>query len=650
MRAGISVMRITECLLNLEENGNDRIKRCCQTVSCIVHTADQRLGLNNMGRAMLSVQQTNPPVRLSENAMRVLRARYLRRDSNGNIVETPRQMFERVARAVSEAELAYGPASHSHLWEERFFKLMSSLDFLPNSPTLMNAGNPLGQLSACFVVPIEDSLDSIFDALSNMAMIQRSGGGTGFSFSRLRAAGERLSSSGGTSSGPVSFMRIFDSATENIKLGGRRRGANMAVLRIDHPDIEQFIDCKRDGRSLQNFNLSVSATNEFMSAIDTGGEQPLRTSDGRVVRAVSARALFDRMCTAAWETGDPGVFFVDTVNRANPTPADGMIECTNPCGEVPLLPNEACNLGSLNLTHFVRKHQQRAMLDWECLRDVIHTAVRFLDDVITVNRYMFHEIEEATQARRKIGLGVMGFAEACILLNISYADDEALSFADHLMGFIAEEARNASVLLAEERGTFPTWSTSTFGKRGLALRNATQTSIAPTGTISVIAGTCSGIEPLFALAYRRVGVLENETLTELNPVLVRYLEEHFNNSAEIIQSVIRTGGFSDQTAIPPALRRLFLTALEIPSAQHVHLQAAFQRHVDNGVSKTVNLPAEALVGEVAEIFRHAYKLKCKGITVFRYGSKSEQVLQLGAGEEPFEREYFAHCDPAACKL
>ncbi len=649
-RAGIPVMRITECLLNLEENGNNRIKWCCQTFFCNVHAAEERAGLNNMGCAMLSVQQAKPPVKLSENAMRVLEARYLRRDSNGNVVETPRQMFERVARAVSEAELEYGPASHSHLWEERFFTLMSSLDFLPNSPTLMNAGNPLGQLSACFVVPIEDSLDSIFDALSNMAMIQRSGGGTGFSFSGLRAAGERLSSSGGTSSGPVSFMRIFDSATENIKLGGRRRGANMAVLRVDHPDIEQFIDCKRDGRSLQNFNLSVSATDEFMSAIDTGGEQPLRSSDGRTIKAVSARALFDRICTAAWETGDPGMLFVDTVNRASPTPTDGMIECTNPCGEVPLLPNEACNLGSLNLTHFVRADQQPARLEWEYLRQVIHTVVRFLDDVITVNRYPLRAIERATEARRKIGLGVMGFAEACILLNISYADDEALSFADHLMGFIAEEARSASALLAEERGTFPTWSTSTFGKRGLPLRNATQTSIAPTGTISLIAGTCSGIEPLFALAYRRVGVLENETLTELNPLLVRYLEEHFNSSAEVIQAVIRTGRFSDQTAIPPVLRRLFLTALEIPPTHHVRLQAAFQRHVDNGVSKTVNLPAEASVGEIAEIFRLAHKLNCKGITVFRYGSKSEQVLQLGAGEEPFEREYFARCDPAACKL
>lgn len=599
---------------------------------------------------MLAVHREKAPVKLSDNAMRVLKARYLRRDSDGQVVETPRQMFERVARAVSEAELEYGPAGQSRIWEERFFKLMSSLDFLPNSPTLMNAGSPLGQLSACFVLPIDDSLESIFQALSKMAMIQRSGGGTGFSFSRLRAAGERLSSSGGTSSGPVSFMRIFDSATENIKLGGRRRGANMAVLRVDHPDIEQFIDCKRDGRSLQNFNLSVAATDEFMTAAQTGGDQPLRAGNGRTVKTVSARSLFERICTAAWETGDPGLFFVDTVNRANPAPSDGIIESTNPCGEVPLLPNESCNLGSINLTHFIRTDHAESGIDWERLREVVHTAIRFLDDVITVNRYPFPEIEEATHARRKVGLGVMGFAEACILLNIPYTDDEALSFADQLMRFIAEEARRASALLAEARGTFATWSSSTFAERGLRLRNATQTSIAPTGTISLIAGTCSGIEPLFAIAYRRVGVLENETLTELNPVLVRYMEEHVDNPAAIIQSVIRTGQLSHQSGVPLSLRRLLLTALEIPAAQHVRLQAAFQRHVDNGVSKTVNLPAESSVGEIAEVFRLAHKLSCKGITVFRYGSKSEQVLELGAGEEPFEREYFTHCDPAACKL
>ncbi len=588
--------------------------------------------------------------KLSENALRVLKARYLRRNLDGQVVETPRQMFERVARAVSEAELEYGPASQSHYWEERFLHLMMRLDFLPNSPTLMNAGTSLGQLSACFVLPIEDSLESIFDALSKMAMIQRSGGGTGFSFSRLRAAGERLHSSGGTSSGPISFMRIFDAATENIKLGGRRRGANMAMLRMDHPDIEEFIDCKREQGILGNFNLSVAATDEFMNAVQTNAEQPLRAGDGRVVKTLRARVLFEKICAAAWETGDPGLFFLDTANGASATPEDGSIECSNPCGEVPLFPNESCNLGSINLPHFVHAEQARPAMDWDRLRYVVHTAIRFLDDVTTVNRYPFAEIENATLARRKIGLGVMGFAEACILMKICYGDDEALAFADEVMGFIAQEARRASASLAEDRGVFPTWSKSALARHGLKLRNATQTSIAPTGTLSIIGGTCSGIEPLFALAYRRVGVLENETIAEINPVLLRYLTEHTENPDAVLQSVMRAGRLWPEPGIPSEMRRLFVTALEIPSAQHVRLQAAFQKHVDNAVSKTVNLPPDATVSEIRDIFLLAYKLRCKGITVFRYGSKPGQVLQIGTGEEPYEREYFARCDPGACKL
>ncbi|MGZ4859642.1 MAG: adenosylcobalamin-dependent ribonucleoside-diphosphate reductase [Candidatus Angelobacter sp.] len=608
----------------------------------------RQLGFDMLSPAQ--VHKEKPPVKLSENSMRVLKARYLRRDGNGNVVETPRQMFERVALAVAQAELAYGPASQSHVWEERFFELMSTLDFLPNSPTLMNAGTSLGQLSACFVLPIEDTLESIFQTLSNMAMIQRSGGGTGFAFSRLRAAGERLSSSGGISSGPISFMRIFDSATENIKLGGRRRGANMAVLRVDHADIEEFIECKRDGRSLRNFNLSAAVTDEFMSAIHTGRDWPLRAGDGRVVKNASARALFDRICSAAWETGDPGLLFIDTINRASPTPADGIIESTNPCGEVPLLQYECCNLGSINLTHFVSTDGHEPALDWERLRETVHTAVRFLDDVVTINRYPLREIEEATLARRKIGLGIMGFAEACILLSISYASEEALAFGEQVMKFIAGQARQASALLAEDRGAFPAWSHSIFASRGPRLRNATQASIAPTGTVSLMAGTSSGIEPLFALAYRRVAVLERETLFELNPLLARYLEHYVDDAAGITESVIHTGQLSNEAGVPLALRRLFVTALEVSPEQHVRVQAAFQRHVDNAVSKTVNLPADSSVEEIAKVFLLAHELNCKGVTVFRYGSKSEQVLQLGAGEEPHEREYFTHCDPAACKL
>ena len=588
--------------------------------------------------------------KLNENSMRVLSARYLRRDVRGIVVETPHQMFERVARAVSEAELIFGPASNARLWEERFCEMLGSLDFLPNSPTLMNAGTQLGQLSACFVLPIEDTLESIFQALSNMALIQRSGGGTGFSFSRLRAMGEMLRSSGGISSGPVSFMKIFDAATENIKLGGRRRGANMAVLRVDHPDIVAFIDSKRDGHSgLSNFNLSVAATDEFMSAVESGGELALHASNGQVMRTLPARAIFDRICQAAWETGDPGLIFIDTINSVNPIAADGTIESTNPCGEVPLLPYESCNLGSINLTHFVTTADGEGKLEWNRLRRTIHDAVRFLDDVITVNRYPLAEVKDATEAYRKIGLGIMGFAEACILCGISYADEASLAFANELMQFIAAEARHASALLADERGTFPAWGRSRFALSGLKLRNATQTSIAPTGTISLIAGTSPGIEPLFALAYRRMGVLGNETLVEFNPVFARYLEND-DRAEKIMELVQSTGSLARCAEIAPELKRLFVTALEVPPEQHVRIQAAFQKHVDNAVSKTVNLPADATVEQVAGVYSLAHKLGCKGVTIFRYGSKLEQVLHLGAEEEPYEHEYFTRCDPGACKL
>lgn len=599
-----------------------------------------------LNAAILNLKNTRPEI--SENGMRVLKARYLRRDLRGQVVETPQQMFERVARAVSEAELVFGPASNARFWEERFSEMLVALDFLPNSPTLMNAGTQLGQLSACFVLPIEDTLESIFQALSSMALVQRSGGGTGFSFSRLRAAGELLKSTGGASSGPVSFMKIFDSATENIKLGGKRRGANMAVLRVDHPDIVAFIDSKRDGRSLANFNLSVAATDEFMAAVETGGEQSLCDSSRRIIRILPARAIFDRICQAAWETGDPGLVFLDTINRANPTPADGWIESTNPCGEVPLLPFESCNLGSINLTHFINPEAGNGKVEWGRLRRAVHDAVRFLDDVITINRSPLPEIEQATKAHRKIGLGIMGFAEACILCGISYSSDAALGFAEELMQFIAAEARSASASLAEERGPFPAWNRSSFAP-SLRLRNATQVSIAPTGTISLIAGTSSGIEPLFALAYRRA-VLEGQELVELNPIFHRYLQCCGTTGSGIAEAVARTGSLAGQDAVPAELRRLFVTALEIPPEHHVRMQAAFQKHTDNAVSKTVNLPADARVEDIAGVYSLAYKLGCKGVTVFRYGSKPDQVLRLGAEEEPYEHEYFTRCDPGACKL
>lgn len=585
----------------------------------------------------------------SENAIRVLRARYLRRNGNGLIAETPEQMLERVARAVSVAELTYGPASTAQLWERRFHEMLASLEFLPNSPTLMNAGLHPGQLSACFVLPVEDTLESIFRALSNMASIQSSGGGTGFSFSHLRSRGQPLRSTGGISSGPVSFIKIFDSATENIRLGGRRRGANMAVLRVDHPDILEFIDCKREGNALSNFNLSVAVTDAFMSAVASRGTVQLREPLGGTAGRHPARRIFDRICEAAWETGDPGLVFYDTIQRANPTPDDGEIESTNPCGEVPLLPWESCNLGSINLTRFMCARSARVQLDWKRLRQTVHDAVRFLDDVISVNRYPLSEVQRATEKRRKIGLGVMGFAEACILGGIGYDTRAALVFADKLMAFIALEARRASAALAKERGPFPTWDRSRYAATGVRLRNATLTSIAPTGTISLIAGTSPGIEPLFGLAYRRVGVLEGKNLLELNPIFARRLGSDAA-TRKVMEHVLQTGSLSGAPGCSPELQRLFVAALQVVPEQHVRIQAVFQKHVDNAVSKTVNLPSDASVEQVANVYRLAHRLGCKGITIFRQGSRENQVIQLGTTEDAYEHEYFARCDPGACNL
>ena len=588
---------------------------------------------------------------ISENALKVLRARYLRRDAGGHIIETPDQLFQRVARAVSEAELQYGTPAEARLWEERFYGMLTALDFLPNSPTLMNAGTPLGQLSACFVLPIHDSMESIFDALRDMALIQRTGGGTGFSFSHLRPAGDVVGSTGGTSSGPVSFMKIFDCATENIKVGGKRRGANMAVLRVDHADIEKFVNAKRDGVSLQNFNLSVGITDEFMEAVQSGADLAVRhPADSRELKRLPARKLFSNICEAAWETGDPGLVFLDTIARANPIPAVGKIECTNPCGEVPLLPYEACNLGSINLVRFVTRRDSQPVVDYERLKDRIHVAVRFLDDVIAVNRYPLVAVERITVANRKIGLGVMGFAEACILLDLPYSSNAALQFADQLMSFVASEARLASAQLSETRGTFPNWAQSIYAPRGVRVRNATQTSIAPTGTLSIIAGTTSGIEPLFGLAYRREHVLGNDTLAELNPLLLRYLESRNIALDRVLNEVIERGTLDSIEGISADVRELFKTALSIPAEHHVRMQAAFQKHVDNAVSKTVNLSQEATPGDIADVYLLAHRVGCKGITVYRYGSRAKQVLELGAGDSSEFREKFAKCDPDACRL
>jgi len=589
-------------------------------------------------------------VTLSQNALRVLEARYLRRNEERRVVETPAELFESVAKGVAFAEQLLASASKARYWEERFYELMSSLDFLPNTPTLMNAGKPLGQLSACFVLPVEDSIEGIFDAVKNMALVQRTGGGTGFSFSRLRPKGDLVQSTAGESSGPVSFMKIFDCATDNIKQGGKRRGANMGILRVDHPDILEFIWAKRDGVTLQNFNISVAVTDDFMKAVKEDGEVNLAHPHSRFKRSLRARAVFQAMAEAAWLTGDPGLVFLDAINRANPTPHLGSIEATNPCGEIPLLPYESCNLGSINLAHMLRRVEGPPEVNWEKLGSTVHAAVRFLDDVIEVSKYPVPEIEEMTRGNRKIGLGVMGFAEMLIRLGISYATDEAVQAADKIAQFIALEAEKASKALAEERGVFPHWKGSALEAKGIKVRNATRTAIAPTGTIGIIAGTSPSIEPLFALAYRRSHVLGEQTLYEVNPLLLEFLERHGLRAQEVLDRILQTGSIRDVTGVPEELKQPFVTALEIGAEQHLRIQSAFQRHVDNSVSKTVNLPHEATIEDVADTYRLAWELGLKGITLYRYGSKSAQVLELGVGEEAHHYDHASRCDPGECEV
>jgi ribonucleoside-diphosphate reductase alpha chain len=588
---------------------------------------------------------------LSPNACRVLEARYLRRDNERRVIETPEELFQRVARAVAQGELIVGTARDADRWQEIFHGLLASLDFLPNSPVLMNAGTSVGQLSACFVLPVEDTMEGIFGALASMALVQRTGGGTGFSFSGLRPRGDAVVSTGGEASGPVSFMRVFDCATEHVKQGGRRRGANMGVLRVDHPDILEFVEAKLDGRSLRNFNLSVAVTDRFMRAVAAEERYDLvHPISRRVVHRLGARDVFDRLVDAAWQTGDPGLLFLDAIHRANPTPALGAIEATNPCGEVPLLPWESCVLGSINLATMVHPLDARADLDWDRLGRAVHAGVRFLDDVIEVSREPLPAIATATRANRKIGLGMMGFAECLILLGVGYDSDAAVEWADRIMAFIAAEAREASRQLAERRGDFPNWARSVYGERGVHVRNATRLSVAPTGTISIIAGTSGGVEPLFGLAYRRAHTLGGEPLVELNPIFLRRARAEGLDAGRVLDDVLATGNLRAVAGVPEPVRRLFVTAPEIPARRHLQIQHALQRHVDNAVSKTINLPHEASREDVAQAYLEAWQLGLKGVTIYRYGSKTPQVLDLGAGEDAMGREAFAKCDPGACRL
>jgi len=596
---------------------------------------------NNIGliekteSAIYELLQKEP--QLSANAVTVLRKRYLKKDEQGNIIETPKDMFRRVAVNIAQAELKYDSSANIAEVAKKFYDSMVSLKFLPNSPTLMNAGKDLQQLSACFVLPVEDSLDGIFESVKYTALIHKSGGGTGFSFSRLRPKDDVVKTTKGVSSGPVSFMSVFDSATETIKQGGTRRGANMGILRVDHPDIMDFIYAKRDKSKLTNFNLSVAVTEDFMNAVTQNKDYDLiNPKSGKVVKQLNARKVFDEMVKLAWEGGDPGIIFLDRINRDNPTPNAGEIESTNPCGEQPLLPYESCNLGSINVSKFV--HDGNIL--WEELEDIIYTSVHFLDNVIDMNKYPIKQIEDMTKRNRKIGLGIMGWADMLAMLDIPYNSNEALELASHLMKFIRDKGREASAEIAKKRGNFPNFDGSIYPKLGFKyMRNATITTIAPTGTISIIAGSSSGIEPYFAIAFYR-NVMDNEKLVEVCPTFREIAKREGFFSGELFEYIAEKGSVKDSKVVPEKYKKIFVTAHEISPIWHVKMQSAFQKYTDNAVSKTVNFSKEATVEDVKEVYMLAFRQGCKGITIYRDGSRTGQVLNIGTSENKKEEKLF----------
>jgi ribonucleoside-diphosphate reductase alpha chain len=572
-------------------------------------------------------------LKLTENALRILQARYLKKDQEDHVVESPEEMFQRVAHHVASAETIFDPQAKADKIAESFYQMMTSLEFLPNSPTLMNAGRELGQLAACFVLPVEDSLESIFEAVKDTAIIHQSGGGTGFSFSHLRPKNAIVSTTSGVASGPVSFMRVFNMATEVIKQGGTRRGANMGILRVDHPDIMEFIAAKRDSRELTSFNLSVGITRAFIEAVEReGGFELIDPRTGHSVETVEAKKILDLIVECAWENGEPGIVFLDHINKDNPTPHLGQIESTNPCGEQPLLPYEACNLGSINLVQMIKDGAEGPRVDWEKLGHTVRLAVRFLDNVIEINHYPLPQIEQVSLGNRKIGLGVMGFTHFLILMGVSYDSEEGVQLGEEVMRFIQEQGHETSRELAELRGSFPNFTGSRYYQGGEPpLRNATVTTIAPTGTLSIIANCSSGIEPLFALSYTR-RALEDVEFFEIDPLFVRLSKEMGFWRQEMVDAIQQTGFLSAEEKLPPQVRSLFVTAFEIPPGRHVQMQAAFQRHTDNAVSKTINFPPDASMADVREAFLLAYRMGCKGVTMYRSGTRMGQVLTCGLNQ------------------
>ena len=584
----------------------------------------------------------NKEPKLNDNAKTVLQARYLKKNIKNEIVETYSEMFQRVAGTVAMAENNFGGKAMVSKYSGLFYEMMVNLDFMPNSPTLMNAGRDEGQLSACFVLPVGDSMPEIFDSVKMAALIQKSGGGVGYSFSRLRPHGDRVKTTNGVSSGPISFMKVFNEATETVKQGGRRRGANMGVLRVDHPDIISFIDSKLEEGQFTNFNISVAITDRFMEALRNGTDYELiNPRKGNVEGTLSAKMVWDKIIYNAWKNAEPGILYLDRINQDNPTPQLGMIESTNPCGEACLLPYEACNLGSINLSRFVHNKA----VDYARLRDVVRLAVRFLDDVIDVNEYvpLIPKIKQQTRSNRKIGLGIMGFADMLISLGVSYNDAKALKIAENVMAFIKEEGKKASMELAKEKGCFPNWEKSVFYP-DTPIRNATITSIAPTGTISIISGCSPGIEPLFGVCFER-NVLDKAKLLEIHPLFEKMAKDEGFFSEELMHNISGAGTIQDMEDIPENTRRLFVTSHDVPGDIHVRMQSVFQKHVDMSVSKTINLSADATLEDVAHTYELAYELGAKGLTVYRYGSREGQVIVLGDSSKGKNKEDSENIDP-----